>query len=76
MSNKIQNNESYIERYLVKVTSIRGIEYFAVKEKTLENMENSSSAMEHIVYENNQKYQDLQFAVENLGIILVEIEKT
>lgn len=58
---------------LAKVTSYGGkVEYFAVTEETLENMEGTSADMTHIVDRGDGKYQKNQFIVEDLGEIKVE----
>lgn len=63
----------YKKMLLAKVTNSNGIEYFAVTEETLDNMEDSSAAATYIIPKKPEDYAKAQFKVENLGEILVEI---
>jgi hypothetical protein len=63
----------YKEMVLAKVTSRNGVEYFAVSEKTYEDMCDTSSAMTHIPGGNN--YADKQFFVQKLGPVQVQQER-
>ena len=65
----------YIERELVKITRSDGkVEYFAVTEKTAENMIDTSSAMQYIVGKDAEDYNSKQFDAEIVGVIQVELE--
>jgi hypothetical protein len=64
--------KEYRELRLVRVTSYGNVvEYFAVDEKTEENMQDSSTSRQYIV--GGPDYEKLQFDVECLGKILVQI---
>ncbi len=62
--------KEYRELRLAKVFSYDKVEYFAVTEETLENMENSSVDVQYIV--GGPDYIKMQFKVEDMGKILVE----
>ena len=62
----------YQEMILAKVVRVgKPDEFFAVSEKTLENMENSSSDMEYCIC-SAESYAENQFKVVEMGKILVE----
>ena len=65
--------KAYDTLFLAKVTKADGtVEYFAVTKDTLENMEGTSADMTMTVDYGDGTYQQNQFTVENLGIVLVE----
>lgn len=73
VSSSLTCSAMYEEMILAKVTSVRGVEYFAIDEDTLENMYDSSSAMQYIP--GGPGYEEKQFQVEKLGIVKVKTNR-
>lgn len=68
----IMGEKEYIELRLIKVTDYQGkTEYFAVDDKTGENMENGATERQYI-HKHGLEYKKMQIQCDDLGPIAVQ----